>query len=116
MPWQVLAWIVYRRGTDVYYKTWTIKKRSGGVREIRAPRSTLYRIQSALHELLQSYYRPRPAAHGFVRGRGIVSNASRHVGRRFIFNVDLEDFFPSIHFGRVRGLFLAPPFECSGKV
>jgi RNA-directed DNA polymerase len=43
--------------------------------------------------------------HGFVADRSIVSNAFAHTRKRHVLNVDLEDFFPSINFGRVRGLF-----------
>src|SRR5438094_9100162 len=45
------------------------------------------------------------AAHGFVIGRNTVSNASPHVQRDIIVNTDLRDFFPSITFRRVAGLF-----------
>lgn len=46
-----------------------------------------------------------PQAHGFVPGRSIVSNATPHVGRQIVLNLDLRDFFPSITFRRVKGLF-----------
>ena len=45
-------------------------------------------------------------AHGFKRNRSIITNAKQHRNRRHVFNVDLEDFFPSINFGRVRGYFI----------
>ena len=43
-------------------------------------------------------------------------NAEKHVARRWVFNVDLENFFPSINFGRVRGLFLAKPYGLPNQV
>ena len=45
-------------------------------------------------------------SHGFTRDGSILTNASVHRGRRFVFNIDLERFFESINFGRVRGFFL----------
>ncbi len=45
------------------------------------------------------------AAHGFRRDRSIVSNAQPHVGADVIINFDLKDFFPSISYKRVKGLF-----------
>jgi RNA-directed DNA polymerase len=45
-------------------------------------------------------------AHGFKRKRSIITNARQHSNRRYVFNIDLEDFFPSINFGRVRGFFI----------
>lgn len=107
--------MLYGDRPESFYRTWSIKKRSGGQREIKAPRSTLYRLQKTLNHILQAAYEPRPAAHGFVTGRSVISNAERHVGRRFVLNLDLLNFFPSIHFGRVRGLFLAAPFGCSDE-
>jgi retron-type reverse transcriptase len=47
----------------------------------------------------------RPPAHGFVRHRSIVTNASPHVGRKVVVNLDLESFFPTLGFRRVKGLF-----------
>jgi RNA-directed DNA polymerase len=113
---RTLTWVLYGTGTEGYYKSWLIAKKSGGVREIRAPRSTLYRMQASLNQILQDAYSPKPAAHGFVRGRSVVTNAGPHVGRRYVLNVDVEDFFPSINFGRVRGLFMARPFQCPPDV
>jgi RNA-directed DNA polymerase len=45
-------------------------------------------------------------AHGFKRRRSIISNALKHKRRRYVFNIDLQDFFPTINRGRVRGFFI----------
>jgi retron-type reverse transcriptase len=45
------------------------------------------------------------AAHGFRRGRSIVSNAAPHAGAEVVVNLDLKDFFPTITFRRIRGVF-----------
>ena len=37
----------------------------------------------------------------------LLPNARRHRSRRYVFNVDIQDFFGSINFGRVRGYFIA---------
>lgn len=55
---------------------------------------------------LEATHRRKPLSHGFRRERSIFSNASQHKRRRFVFNMDLEDFFPTFHFGRVRGFFI----------
>jgi retron-type reverse transcriptase len=47
-----------------------------------------------------------PAAHGFVTGRSIVSNAVPHVGAAIVVNLDLEEFFPTLTYRRVKGLFV----------
>ena len=59
----------------------------------------------------------RSLAHGFERERSIVTNANLHKRRRYVLNLDLEDFFPSINFGRVRGFFLKDKhFSLEAKV
>jgi len=35
-----------------------------------------------------------------------MTNARVHKCKRYVFNLDLEDFFPSLNFGRVRGFFI----------
>jgi RNA-directed DNA polymerase len=116
VSWQKLAWLVFAHRPEGYYKTWDINKKSGGSREIRAPRPALCHVQQELHGILMDVYAPRKPTHGFVRGRNVISNASPHVGRAFVLNVDIRDFFPTINFGRVRGLFLNYPFECNNVV
>ena len=63
-------------------------------------------LQDCLDEINKSRQRKDRIAHGFKRKRSIITNASQHRNRRHVFNVDLEDFFPSINFGRVRGYFI----------
>ena len=57
----------------------------------------------------------KSCAYAFCRNKekGIKGNALMHKNKRWVINIDLKDFFPSIHFGRVRGLFLAEPFHCT---
>ena len=45
-------------------------------------------------------------SHGFRRHYSIITNARRHKRRRYVLNLDLQDFFPSFSFGRVRGFFI----------
>lgn len=109
-----LAYVLYRVLPSSKYTSFEISKRSGGTRSISAPIPQLKRIQRNLAELLQDCWeaiylanrRKNDIAHGFMRGRSIVSNARRHRNRNYVFNVDLKEFFPSINFGRVRGYFI----------
>ena len=59
---------------------------------------------------MQSVYRPKPSVHGFAPGKNVKTNALQHIGKRWVFNTDLENFFPSINFGRVRGMFMGKPY------
>jgi RNA-directed DNA polymerase len=96
------------------YKVFYIPKNSGGMRRIAAPISEIKIIQWKLNQVLQAVYVPKASVHGFVPERSILTNANRHLEfkakRRFVFNLDLSDFFPTITYVRVRGLFHAQPY------
>jgi len=93
-----------------------IAKSNGADREILAPVRRLKSLQRRLLPAIVEAWKPRPSVHGFVRGRSIVSNALPHIGRTTVLNIDLMDFFPSITFWRVRGLFTATPFALGYEV
>ncbi len=95
----------YRNGAR--YREFQLPKKSGGYRTISAPEGGIRLVQRKLCQILNAIYVPRHSVHGFVpiKGRGILTNAEPHVKQRWVLNVDLSDFFDSIHFGRVRGVF-----------
>jgi RNA-directed DNA polymerase len=98
------------------YAVFQVRKRSGDFREIAAPVTALKIIQRKLNQVLQVVYQVKPAVHGFVQGKSIVTNAAVHSGKRFVLNIDLMDFFPTIHFGRIRGMFMALPYNLNEEV
>lgn len=104
--------------TGEQYIRFSIPKRQGGLRTIEAPVPALKRIQRALSDILYESAPIKSCAYAFCRDgkKGIKGNADRHKRRRWVVNIDLKDFFPSIHFGRVRGLFLSDPFNCTDEV
>ena len=83
------------------YASFEIKKKSGGVRQIDAPRRGLKNILYYLNKLFLAIYTPSFAAMGFVQGKSVVDNAQCHIGKNYVFNIDLKDFFPSITQPRV---------------
>jgi retron-type reverse transcriptase len=89
------------------YQSFTIPKRSGGVRQILAPVEDLKEIQRMILRKLLSRLSAHDAAHGFEAGRSIVTNAKAHVGRRVVLRMDLKDFFTSTTERRVREYFRA---------
>jgi S1-C subfamily serine protease len=103
--------LAYVKGIDKQYVLFEINKKSGGKRQIRAPSNQLKNLQRSLKKLLEDLYKPHPAASAFVESRGIVYNASKHVKKSAVFNIDLEDFYGKIHFGRVRGALMAKPYS-----
>lgn len=97
-----LANMVYTANGECRYTSFQIpKKKKGEYRSIDAPIPPLKNIQRALNSVLQAIYTPHAAAMGFVQNRSVVDNALVHVGQRYIYNIDLKDFFPSISSGRV---------------
>jgi RNA-directed DNA polymerase len=91
--------------TVSHYRRFKIPKRTGGERVISAPQK---RLKAAQHWILHNLLEKLPVsgeAHGFCRERSIVSNAKPHVGASVLINVDLKDFFPSVSYRRVKGLF-----------
>ena len=89
------------------YSEFGIAKRSGKVRTITAPDRRLKIIQRKLVPLLDQLYRRRQPVHGFVQERSVKTNAEAHDRRRFVVNLDLQDFFPTITERRVAGLLRA---------
>jgi RNA-directed DNA polymerase len=96
----------YREGI-AHYVTFAVPKRSGGERLIHAPKRRLKAVLRNLDSLLVSKLPKSEHAHGFVKGRSIASNAAAHVGKAVVLHFDIKDCFPTIHFGRVRGLLIA---------
>lgn len=112
-PTSSLIHTLYKAPEASKYQTFDIPKKNGEVRTIHAPIGKLKIYQKVLANLLYDcadeldVASPRkPLSHGFRKGRSIISNASQHKNRRFVLNLDLEDFFPTFHFGRVRGFFI----------
>jgi RNA-directed DNA polymerase len=102
-----LAWLTYHRGaaTVDHYHRFTIPKRNGGTRVISSPKGRLRVAQSwVLHHIL-SRLALHDAAMAFRPARSIKDNAALHRGRAIVVRIDLTDFFPSIGFRRVKGLF-----------
>ncbi|GHU03375.1 hypothetical protein FACS1894158_01640 [Betaproteobacteria bacterium] len=88
-----------------HYQRFEIAKKTGGVRVISAPMPRLKRAQYWILDNILAKVPVHPAAHGFIPGRSIRSNAEPHVGRAVVINLDLKDFFPSIHYPRIKGVF-----------
>lgn len=113
IPQKKLTYILYIKKTDNSYTSFMIPKKSGGERTINKPSDDLKDIQRSIVNLLWEKqliiwkeYNIKPnISHAFVKKKSIISNAGVHKNKRYVFNMDLEDFFDSFHFGRVRGFF-----------
>lgn len=83
------------------YRSFRIQKRSGKFRTIDAPNEILKKIQQDITHKILYLYRPHPIAHGFIKSRGPISNAEKHVGKKLLISMDVKDFFPSLNEARV---------------
>ena len=88
-----------------HYRRFLLPKKTGGERTISAPMPRLKRAQYWVLDQLLAKVPCHAAAHGFLAGRGIVSNAAPHTGRAVVINLDIQDFFPTITFPRIKGVF-----------
>lgn len=106
-----LTYLLYVKHIDSMYTSFEIPKKSGGTRSINAPNKELKLIQSRLTSKLYEYRLKlnekynNNVSQAFEKEKSIFTNAKVHRKKRFIVNVDLENFFDNIHFGRVRGYF-----------
>ncbi|TXH61998.1 MAG: RNA-directed DNA polymerase [Thiothrix sp.] len=102
-----LRWLCYQRevASKTHYTRFEIPKRSGGMRAIWAPLPQLKQVQHwILHEILERLV-VHGSAHGFISGRSIATNAAEHTNSQVLVKVDIKNFFPSISWRRVKGVF-----------
>ena len=108
-----LTYLLFILSEEHRYTEVCLSKKNGGIRLISAPNESLKSVQKRLSNVLyecqyeiDQNHRPR-RSYGFERNRTIYDNAHEHIGKRWVFNIDLQDFFPTINFGRVRGFFIS---------
>lgn len=104
-----LRWLAFHNETAsrVHYVSFTVPKRNGGERQLHAPHRELAACQEWVWQNILARVPVHDAAHGFVPGRSTVTHARLHVGRALVVNLDLENFFPTVTFPRVGGIFRA---------
>ena len=87
-----------------YVASW-IGKQSGGQRLIESPKPSLRAVQARILDGILNKVPPHAAAHGFRRGRSVVTNARPHTGSAVLLKHDLEDFYGSVRRSRVAAVF-----------
>lgn len=102
-----LRFLAFNRKTSTvsHYIRFKMPKKSGGERVISAPMPNLKQAQHWILANILDKLEIHQAAHGFCRQRSIITNATPHVEKDVVINFDLKDFFPSISYKRVKGLF-----------
>lgn len=88
------------------YHIFTIKKSSGADRVIQAPIQKLKTVQRKILDTILHNVPLNQHAEGFRQKRSILTNAVRHVNSRVLVKLDIQNFFPTISYKRVKGMYL----------
>jgi RNA-directed DNA polymerase len=91
---QSLLGEIARESEDSYYR-FSLPKRSGQRRWIDAPLGPLKECQRRLLDRILYRIPIHEAAHGFVPGRSILTNARCHETQPWVIKFDIKNFFPS---------------------
>lgn len=95
------------------YYSFEVLKKNGSIRDISAPNSDLKRVQKLINFLIQNIFIDKVHfnSNGFIKNRDIKRNAIPHINKRFVYNLDLSNFFPSINFRRIKVVLGLSPFN-----
>lgn len=91
-----------------FYRHYEIPKKNGGTRSIEEPLPSLKDIQSWILENILAPASKKyvsPVAKAFIPGMNLRDNARFHRNMNVVVALDLHDFFGSIKFGEVYGIF-----------
>jgi hypothetical protein len=101
-----LRWLSYHREVDSgsHYRRWSVPKRDGSMRLISAPKPELKAAQRWIAHEVTEHLPVHGAAHGFLAGRSILTNARVHAGARVVVKLDIRGFYPTVTYRRVKGL------------
>lgn len=88
------------------YRSFSIPKKSGGVRQIEAPCKRLKEIQRWIKDEIVDKFVVSEYATGFRKNMSIVDNARKHVGKELVINMDIQNFFPSVTYADILLMFM----------
>ncbi|MGO9116875.1 MAG: reverse transcriptase family protein [Desulfomonilaceae bacterium] len=92
-------------GADRFYRSFSVRKFSGGWRKISEPLPSLKEIQRWILDNILYRSKPSAFAKAFVPLSSIRHNARFHRAQDSLLSLDVKDFFPSIKSPRVYGVF-----------
>lgn len=91
--------------TQKAYRSFTIPKKKGGVREITSPYPSLAHCQRWIYHYILKKIDFGEYSYAFREGRSIIDNAKVHLGCEELIKIDIKDFFGSITLRRVISIF-----------
>ena len=100
----LLDYIITRK--DSYYRNFRVKKKNGTYRYINEPLNQLFTIQKEFSQFFLINRANNYHSHGFELKKNIITNANKHVNKKIVLNIDLEDFFSNISISRIGKLLL----------
>ncbi|CEN44427.1 reverse transcriptase domain-containing protein [Capnocytophaga canis] len=98
------------------YHTFSIRKKTGGERVINRPMGALGMMQKALSVIFTICMKIHPKAMGFTEGKSVVTNAQLHIGKNYVYNIDLKDFFHSFKKWQIKRIFTQTPFQLPEEI
>lgn len=95
----------------------SLPKKDGGFRNIKAPNEELKSIQKIIiTEILKTVTLPN-CVYGISENHSIIENAKLHAKNKYLLNLDIKDFFPSVHWLIIQKIFLELGFcENNSKI
>ena len=98
--------IFFGENRSSLYRSFSVPKKSGGVRQIEAPCKRLKEMQRWIKDEIVDKFVVSEYATGFRKNMSIVDNARKHVGKELVINIDIKDFFPSVTYADVFLMFI----------
>lgn len=96
-----------------FYRTFEIPKKNGGRREISEPLPSLKEVQRWILDNILYNIEVSKYAKAFHKKRSIRSNAWFHLKKNIVLRIDITDFFGSIKFSKVYGVFSSMGYSTS---
>ncbi|MCT4584449.1 MAG: reverse transcriptase family protein [Peptostreptococcaceae bacterium] len=108
IEYKTLRFLTYHR--DVLnidnYNRYKIAKKKGGFRQIAAPKTKLKKAQRKILDDILVKIPVSKSANGFLKNTSVLTGANTHFTKtQLLINMDIKDFFPTINFKRVLGMF-----------
>lgn len=106
IPAQLLYFMSFE--THLFYKEFSIPKRSGGFRKISAPSLNLDEVHRWILEKILNVFTPNfsDCVIGYIQKKSIVDHIKPHIHSKQLIKFDLKNFFPSINSTDVTNIFL----------
>ncbi len=95
-----LLFLMTKKIPDYYFES-RIPKRDGSFRELLIPNTMLKCIQHKILSDILEKLKPSKYATAYKKKANIKSNATPHIGKKYLLKMDISDFFGSIRFDHV---------------